>query len=151
MAPATSDTQTARLRLVCEIPPPAEREGVPTEFGLQDQRAGLLPGEPSPGGGFVWTVDVTVAPPGTDERPRFRGPYVHGPAGQQFLYLSWRRVDHEPKVWISRLKIPLWKITADQAALAGADGATLLWTAPEFRGGTPKLGEWALERAAEDE
>jgi len=51
--------------------------------------------------------------------PDFGGPFVHGPAGARFLYLSWR-----PRggVWIRRFKIPLAPMSWEQIA-AGQAGA----------------------------
>jgi hypothetical protein len=49
---------------------------------------GLLPGDAP---AATWTLDCTVTP--VDNGTDVKGPYVQGPPGGRFIYLSWGAVD----------------------------------------------------------
>src|SRR5688500_4709479 len=107
-----------RLQITCEAPSPAVFNGQPTEFGLQDKQQTLYPGELQPNGALCFGCEVTVKPHTTTGAPDFSGPFVHGPAGARFLYLSWRS---SAGTWIKRFKIPLGLIDWEQIAAGQAD------------------------------
>ena len=101
-----------RLLITCEAPP-AIHDGQPTEFGLQDKRQALHSGIPLPDGALRFSCAADVKPHATTGMPDFSGPFVHGPAGARFLYLSWRQPGG---TWIRRFKIPLTPISWEQIA-----------------------------------
>lgn len=107
-----------RLQIICEAPPPATYNGQPTEFGLQDKQQTLHPGGLQPNGGLRFDCEVAVKPHATTGAPDFSGPFVHGPAGARFLYLSWRS---SAGTWIMRFKVPLGSIGWEQIAAGQAD------------------------------
>jgi hypothetical protein len=67
----------------------------------------IHPGALQPNGALVFTCPVQVRPRQDDAPPDFAGPFVHGPRGDRFLYLSLRGDDGR---WVKRLKIPLAEI-----------------------------------------
>jgi len=83
---------------------PDRVEGRATEFGLQDKKKVLRPGEPFGDGQLVFDVDVGVELE-LGAEPRFRGPLVHGKSGAYHLYIGWRHAGAD--VWINRLKVAL--------------------------------------------
>ena len=106
------------LRVLCAAPPPVVHEDAPAEFGIQDKQGSVQAGQRASDGAVVFDIPVDVLHTG-GERPRFRGPFVHGPAGASFLYLSWRKtVAGSP--WIRRMKVPLSGITWEQIEAAEA-------------------------------
>jgi hypothetical protein len=96
-----------RLQLNTTSPPASACDGRLASFGLQDRSERLTPGEegqdPATGGA------------------RFHSPFVHGPAGARFLYLSWRYADGRPE-WVRRQKIPLTALTWERIQAAGSAG-----------------------------
>lgn len=139
-----------RLRVICHGPPPPQRNGEPAEFGLQDAGGNLHPGEAQPDGSVAFTCTVRARPDAGTGRPRFLGPFVHGPAAGRFLYLSYRRKGGGTD-WIGRIKVVLSPITWEQAAAAGVLEAAVSGTRPD---GCPAWatvpligGGWALLEA----
>lgn len=65
----------------------------PLAFGLQRKGGELvLPSVTLAEGGSP--IDLTVeAVSSLSDEVRFRGPFVHGSAKEQFLYLAWKRLD----------------------------------------------------------
>jgi hypothetical protein len=132
-----TEPRTVRLLLTCQNPPPATSEGRPAEFGLQDARQVLHPGDLLPDGGLRFELDVTVKPRAATGAPAFSGPFVHGPAIGRFLYLGWRRIG-APN-YIRRYKVPLatitWETLAADGALHGRVSITQAVTLPLLDGG----------------
>jgi len=68
----------------------------------RDELLGLVPGDaPS----AVWTVDCTVIP--SSASIDLRGPYIQGPPGGRFIYLSWGTVDDAESFTLFR-RAKLW-------------------------------------------
>lgn len=141
-----------RLRVVCAEPPACEREGMRTEFGLQDRQRALHPGQARADGSLAYALTVTATQrPGADG-VRFSGPFVHGTSADPFLYLSLRTVEGEPTAWIRRLKVPLVGLTWDRLT-AVADGNEFIIRVSGARSGRAAvLGEgWIQGDAADTE
>ncbi len=81
----------------------------------------------------------------------FRGPYVHGPKGERFLYLAW--VGIRDGEIVARIKLRLGDIDPGLLATALRDGGTLVATLPLVNAqGKPASGsvrppvvQWSLE------
>ena len=94
----------------------------------------LVPGD-APEATWTFAVDVID----TDGDPDFRGPFVHGPRGERFLYLSWGTVGPGGKFeMFRRAKLNLSNVDPELIGAAQAPGAQLVGrlglTAPD---GTP--------------
>ena len=136
---AMSTSLTVHLRLICQNPPPAQRDGRPVIFGLQDKDRVLQPGRHTGDGSLVFECDVNAIP-GADGTANIRGKFAHGPAAGRFLYLGLRYADAKDDDWIRRLKIPLSGITWEQAN----SGKTLEAKVDGHRAGSVALigGAW---------
>ena len=119
MAPTSDETRMVCLRLICVTPPPSQHENRPTEFGLQDKKQVVHPGQAQADGSVHYEFEVQVKRNEATDAPRFLGPYVHGTPAGPFLYLSWRHTEPEQAPWIRRLKVPLSAITWEQIEIAG--------------------------------
>ncbi len=139
MAEISEERRSLRLRLICVTPPPRLHEGQPTIFGLQDKRQTLDPGQPQYDGSVAYECVLGVRHEERLGSLRFSGQYVHGNAGDPFLYLSWGPDSGAPP-WIRRLKISLASITWDQV-LAADGGLIEASTAGTGSARVPLLGE----------
>ena len=132
MAEATPGAAPRTVRLVLTLPLAA---GGPVatpdlEVGLQTRAGALTPGTPGADGAVRYAVEAQRRPaPGGGER--LRGDYVHGPAGDPFLYLGVRRRGGG-QPWVRRLKV-----SVPAAAPAGA--AVLEATIADARGSRARL------------
>ena len=146
MPTKAGEEHVLRFRLTCIVRPPESHEGRATEFGLQDKRRVLHPGETQPDGSIQYDFEVPVrrAPAGA---PRFGGPFVHGTPAEPFLYLGWRRADGPPAAWIRRTKILLTSITWSQIFAAGDTGGLLAGCVAGIEGSrAPLLDDgWAVQ------
>ncbi len=120
MSTAPGEARTVRLHVICLTPPPVTWNDDPTTFGLQDNKQELELGQHQPDGSIHYSCSVEVKRQLQADRLRFSGPLVHGPSGDQFLYLGWRRVS-EPGVWLRRWKIMLASITWELLLAAGTE------------------------------
>ena len=77
------------------------------EFGMQDGKGVLLAGELQPDGRFLFEVAVVARRHRKSGALMFLGPYAHGTAGDQFLYLNWRVRGVTTNNWIWRRKVSL--------------------------------------------
>jgi hypothetical protein len=106
-----------RLAIVC-AEPPAVREPEAT-FGLQDKNKHLQAGEPQANGALRFACEIGVRRHPQTGAPDFAGPYVHGPLGERFLYLSLQ--DLRTGSWIRRIKVMLagisWELIEAASAL----------------------------------
>ena len=95
--------ETVRIRLLREPEPPSS-DGSEVRFGLQDKRGAMHEGVACRDGlmQFDFDVAVTAAPDGA---PDFGGPFVSGPRGQRFVYLSWQRA--RGTGFMNRIKVRL--------------------------------------------
>jgi hypothetical protein len=67
--------------------------------------------------------------PGDDDELDFRGPAVHGPRGERFLYLTWGDVDLDGRfTMFRRAKLMLNRIDAELVRRAMAEDLPLLGT-----------------------
>lgn len=145
---AAQGAREVQLRVVCGEPPACEREGVRTEFGLQDRQRALHPGQAQADGSLAYALSVTATQrPGADG-VRFSGPFLHGTAADPFLYLSLRAAEGEATAWIRRLKIPLADLTWERLAAADTDGAFTIRVSGARSGRAAVLGQgWTVDAA----
>ena len=86
--------------------------------------------------------DFTLAvKPGRDGAPNFTGPFASGPAGDRFVYLSWRSIPRG--VWINRIKARLADI--DWPLIERAQGRRLAADLSDWSpGGGRRRVDWRL-------
>jgi hypothetical protein len=87
----------------------------------RDDLLGLVPGDaPS----ATWTVDCIAepSPDGID----LKGPYIQGPSGGRFIYLSWGTVDGDTfrlfrraKLWFDAIPLDVLRNAVDRGVLVG--------------------------------
>jgi hypothetical protein len=84
----------------------------------RDELLGLTAGDaPS----ASWTLEATATP--ADAGTDLKGPYIQGPPGGRFIYLSWVVVgDDETAILFRRAKLWLTAVPADILAAAVAQG-----------------------------
>jgi hypothetical protein len=119
-------------------------------FGLQDKDLEIDVGREQPDGSRIYEVEAPVIRDANSGAPRFRGPFVHGPPSERFLYLT--EMHEELGNWRikRRLKIQLRTITWEQIEAARArPGAALLASVEGTKSGTvPLLGNgWSMSDA----
>lgn len=121
--------------------PPTNPLGEAFVFGLQDTKGELHPGVRDGAGRFVFDFSLTVKP-GKGGQPSFTGPFASGPAGDRFVYLSWRSVPR--RAWINRVKARLADI--DWATIEKAQGRRLVADLSDWSpGGGRRRVDWRLE------
>jgi hypothetical protein len=98
-----SSTLTVHLRLICHNPPLKHGGEQPVIFGLQDKDRALHPGQFADDGSLVFECTVTAVPQ-ANGTVNIRGNFAHGPADARY------------DEWIRRIKIPLSRITWEQAS-----------------------------------
>jgi Family of unknown function (DUF5990) len=119
--------------------------GVPRK-NRRDDLLGLVPGDaPS----ATWTVDckTTGSPAGTD----ITGPYIQGPPGGRFIYLSWGTVDaagrfalfRRAKLWLDAVPPAVLGRAQDLGLLVGSLGLTDRNGRPLCAAVRPPLIEWS--------
>lgn len=101
--------QTIQLRLLREPAPPSP-DGSAVRFGLQDKKGAVHDGIERAGGLVQFDIAVTVTGE-PDRPPDFGGPFVSGPRGERFVYLSWQRIDGAG--FMNRIKVRLADIDRD--------------------------------------
>ena len=117
--------EAVELRLVLELLPYSTSEFpelLGAEFGMQDKKGALIPGIPSEGGRIRFELGAVARRHIESDALTFLGPYIHGPAGGEFLYLNWRAPGMPSNRWIWRRKFPLSPITWDLACAANLAG-----------------------------
>jgi hypothetical protein len=112
-----------------------------------DELLDLHPGDAAEA---IWSLDCTVD--GTD----VRGPYIQGPPGGRFIYLSWGTVDGGHFNMFRRAKLMLADVPADvlrkattSGALVGTLGLTDAKGHPLCARVRPALIAWTAEASAE--
>lgn len=130
-----------RLRLIRDTDaPPTNPLGDAFVFGLQDTKEQLHPGARDAAGRFVFDFTLAVKP-GRDGAPNFTGPFASGPAGDRFVYLSWRSIPRG--VWINRIKARLADI--DWPLIERAQGRRLAADLSDWSsGGGRRRVDWRL-------
>lgn len=115
------------------------------QIGIQrkSEVVDVVPGT-APRATFSLHVDIVA----NDDALDFRGPYVHGPRGDRFLYLSWGEVDQDGTFgMVQRMKIRLGVIDRALIERALEHRATLQGTLPLVDGaGRPLSGSVAPDR-----
>jgi hypothetical protein len=110
--------------------------------GRRDELLGLVSGDaPSAG----WSLDCTVS--GAD----VRGPYIQGPPGGRFIYLSWGTVDGDnafrlfrrAKVWLDAVPGDVLDEAVKHGMLVGRLGLTDAKGNPTCAAVRPPLIEWS--------
>jgi hypothetical protein len=114
--------------------------------GRPDELLGLVPGDSA---AASWTVDCTAArsPSGVD----LKGPYIQGPPGGRFIYLSWGAVAGSgPFTLFRRAKLCLDAVpgavldrAVDSGVLVGRLGLTDRRGHPLCASVRPPLIEWS--------
>jgi hypothetical protein len=142
---ADCDAVSVRLRItgddsvVAKIP-----ELAGSEFGLQDRSESLMAGTPQPDGKLAYECGIVAKRHRITGVIRFVGPYACGPAGDEFLYVSFRNPGTK-NAWIIRLKLRLTNLTWDDMMAAEAKGETF---SADISGRTPAHGTrpvpWAV-------
>ena len=112
-----------RLRLLHDGAPPIHDAGEPFVFGLQLGRDDIQPGTTLGGGGVAFDFTLRVKPGADPDRPVFLGPAAQGPAGERFVYLSWKAALRPG--FINRIKAQLGGVTADQVRRAQESGGAI--------------------------
>jgi len=118
-----------------------QRRGKPAEL------LGLVPGDAPEAS---WTLDVTVTAT-AGEGVDLRGPYIQGPPGGRFIYLSWGTVDlpggfdmfRRAKVWLEAVPPPVLRAAVEQGVLVGRLGLTDEAGRPRCASVRPPLIEWS--------
>jgi hypothetical protein len=115
-------------------------------FGLQDTKQTIHPGAPQADGKLSWDFAVTVKTAAAGEKPVFGGPFASGPAGDRFVYLSWRSLARGD--YINRVKARLGDIDWPLIRAAQAAGRPLV---ADMTGRSPGGGRIPVEwRLADD-
>ena len=107
---------------------------------------GLVPGDAP---AATWTLDVTVTP-APDGGADVRGPYIQGPPGGRFVYLTWGEVAgpgtfemfRRAKLWLGAVPAPVLRDAAGRGVLVGRLGLTDAKGHPRCGAVRPPLIEW---------
>jgi len=112
------------VRLRCATLPEVDATVGPVQVGLQDKLQNVHAGQLGKDGATVFECELLVKGIPFEGAPDFSGPFVHGPKGARFIYLSWKLPEHADSAWLWRVKIPLalldWKLI-DQRQVVTAD------------------------------
>jgi hypothetical protein len=140
-------TRTVRLRLIRrDEAPPSHDLDEAYEFGLQDTKQQIVPGERLADGGLVFDFTLEAKPGKHPDRPVFTGRFASGPAEDRFVYLSWRSVPRG--VYINRVKARLGSIDWQMVRAAQAADRPLVADMSGWRPHDPrKQVEWRLAPA----
>lgn len=125
--------------LICTILLEKPVPGVKT--GLQkgsSNKHEILQIQQSAGEDLVYTFPINVRT-GKDGQPDFSGPFVQGPVGERFVYLTiGTSAGQLDSPWSRRLKVPLRGITWDMVEQAAGSGRVLRTIVPgKGKDGTP--------------
>jgi hypothetical protein len=117
-----------------------QRRGRPAEL------LGLVAGDaPS----AVWTMDCTAAP--APDGIDVKGPYIQGPPGGRFIYLSWGTVDdtggftlfRRAKLWLGAVPPAVLDRAREQGLLVGRLGLTDPKGNPRCAAVRPPVIDWS--------
>jgi Family of unknown function (DUF5990) len=114
-----NETSTVKVRLIHDGEQPGPSVPEPVDLGIQDKTGAIHPGKASKGRLLLFEIDIAVK---HADGPLFSGPFVHGPPGGRFLYLSWKKHGRHEHPWAWRIKMPLGGISPSllrQAQKAG--------------------------------
>jgi len=116
----------------------------------RDQLLGLVPGDAP---FATWTLECIAvpSPSGVD----FKGPYIQGPPGGRFIYLSWGTVDdanvftlfRRAKLWFDAIPTSVIDSALESGVLVGRLGLTDRKGNPVCAAVRPPVIEWSAETA----
>ena len=110
---------------------------------MHDSQGVLIPGERLSNGSRRFDIGVVARRLLETGAITFVGPYVQGPASDQFLYLSWR-TPGSAKDWVSRSKFRLTSLSWDEMVAADCVGDVFAFDATNPPKGTLPL-DWRRE------
>lgn len=116
-----------------------------TKFGMQDSGGRLLIPREEGAGRMVFDVGVLARRNRLTGAVSFLGPYAHGPAGDQFLYLNWRKPEM-PGEWVWRRKFRLTSLAWEELVAADAAGETFAFDGTGRPGHNTAPVDWKRER-----
>ena len=107
---------------------------------------GLTPGD-APAAHWTFDCEVSETPAGRD----VRGPYIQGPPGGRFIYLSWGTVDaagvfslfRRAKLWLDAVPPAVLEEAVAAGVLVGRLGLTDAKGLPTCTAGRPPTIEWS--------
>jgi len=116
----------------------------------RDDLLGLVPGDAA---SATWTVDCSAVPSPTGVD--LKGPYIQGPPGGRFIYLSWVTVDdgrnatlfRRAKVWLDAIPPAVLDNALKLGLLVGRLGLTDRKGNPLCAAVRPPVIEWSAEAA----
>lgn len=123
----TGDDQelNLRLRVTCaEMPPDRFHEYDAVQLGIQQKEA-IHPGVLRGDGALCFECPVRARRDPATGLPNFLGPFVHGPRGARFLYLTWTGRRSGEREMFRRMKIHLSGISWEEVTEAAASGVAL--------------------------
>jgi hypothetical protein len=103
------ETTHVKVRLIHDGLQPGPEVAEPVDFGMQGKKSEVHPGNRAKGGLLHFEFDIAVK--AASAAPVISGPFVHGPPGGRFLYLSWKKHGQHEHPWAWRIKIPLGDIS----------------------------------------
>jgi Family of unknown function (DUF5990) len=148
-----------RIRIeACDLPgatcgpgPDAPAGHARVQVGVQRRgRAGELLGLVSGGApAAAWDLDCELTPAAAG--PDLFGPYIQGPAGGRFIYLSWVHAGDDgtltmfrrAKLWLTAVPPEVLGAAAQQGALVGRLGLTDDRGGPRCASVRPPVIEWS--------
>lgn len=106
---ADCDAVAVSLRVLCDpsVAAAAQPNLGTCEFGMQDRDGNLQLGTEKEGGKLRYRAGIIAKRNRITGIVRFVGPYASGPAGDEFVYMSWR----EPGATASTMRLKL-RVTA---------------------------------------
>ena len=112
----------------------------------RDELLGLVPGDASLA---VWTLDCNAVALSTGVD--LKGPYIQGPPGGRFIYLSWGTVDdaggftlfRRAKLWLDAVPPTVLDSAVDRGLLVGRLGLTDRKGDPLCAAVRPPVIEWS--------
>ncbi len=111
---ADCDAVGVSLRVLCDpgVASAAQPILAGCDFGMQDRDGNLHAGTEREGGKLRYRAGVVAKRNRTTGAIRFVGPYASGPAGEEFVYMSWRQPG--ATAWTMRIKLLLQSLTWDE-------------------------------------
>lgn len=119
--------------------------GVPRR-NRRDELLGLVPGDSAE---VTWTFDCIPTP--SEAGIDIRGPYIQGPPGGRFVYLSWGTVDdagtftlfRRAKLWLEAVPASVVELAMERGILVGRLGLTDSTGNPLCASVRPPMIEWS--------
>src|SRR5215475_14021490 len=102
------ETSSVKVRLIHDGKQPGPSVAEPVDFGIQDKMGAIHPGKASKSRLLLFEIDIAVK---RADALLFSGPFVHGPPGGRFLYLSWKKRGQHEHPWAWRIKMALGGIS----------------------------------------